>query len=159
MADTARIGKISMAEGYRVTWRGLMAMARENKLIFFWVNFFGTWFIGGGALMLYLGSTSILPLVCVLTPLVSLTWLPLTASRYGFSRILGVPRAVPWLVAMVIAVIEWRNGSYVGQPDGYYVFLVGFIIINGLATLLDIADIIRWVRGERAETFDTGFFS
>ncbi len=38
------------------------------------LNFFATWFVGGAALMLYLGSTSILPLVCVLTPLVALKY-------------------------------------------------------------------------------------
>jgi hypothetical protein len=80
------------------------------------------------------------------------------ASRYGFSRILSLPRAVPWLVAMVIAVQELMNGSYVSQPDGYYVFLVGFIIISGIATILDVIDILRWKRGERDEVFDTGFF-
>ncbi len=157
--DTSRIGKISITAGYGVVGRGIRVMARQNLPVFLWVNFFATWFIGGGALMLYLGSTSILPWVCVLTPLVALTWLPLVASRYGFSRILGVPRAVPWLVAMVIAVLELRNGGYVGQPGGYYVFLVGFIIINGIATLLDFVDILRWKRGEREETFDTGFFN
>ncbi len=108
--------------------------------------------------MLYLGATTWLPLVCVLTPLVALTWLPLNASRYGFSRLLGLPRAVPWLVAMVIAIMELVNGSYVGQPDGYYVFLVGFILINTIATVLDLLDVIRWIRGERAEHVDTGFF-
>lgn len=157
--DTSRIGKISPGAGYRVVGRGIRVMARQNILVFLWVNFFATWFVGGGALMLFLGSTAILPLVCVLTPLVVFAWLPLVASRYGFSRILGVPRAVSWLPAMVIAVLELRNGGYVGQPDGYYVFLVGFIVINSIATLLDIADIARWKRGEREETFDTGFFN
>ena len=127
-------------------------------LVFIWVNFFGTWFIGGGAWMLYLGSTSILPLVCVLTPIATLPFLIMISSKYGFSRLLGLPRALPWLVAMVIAIQELVSSSYVGQPAGYYTFLVGFIVINGIATLLDFIDISRWYRGERVEQFDTGFF-
>ncbi len=157
--DTSRIGKISIGAGYGVIGRGIKAMARQNIVIFLWVNLFATWFVGGGALMLYLGSTSVLPLVCVLTPLLVFVWLPLVASRYGFSRILSLPRALPWLPAMVIAILEFQNAGYVGQPEGYYVFLVGFIVINGIATLLDIIDIARWKRGEREETFDTGFFN
>jgi hypothetical protein len=150
--------KVSLIAGYKVVGRGIAVMAKDHLLVFLWVNFFATWFIGGGALMLYLGSTSWLPLVCVLTPLVALTWLPLNASIYGFSRLLGVPRAVPWLVAMFIAVQELVSVGYVGQPDGYYVWLVGFIVINGIATLLDFVDIFRWTRGERAEHINTGFF-
>jgi len=157
--DTSRIGKFSLSAGYGVLGRGMKVMAKRNIPVFLWVNFFATWFVGGGALMLYLGATTALPLACVLTPLLVFLWLPLVASRYGFSRILSLPRAVPWLVAMGIAVLELKDGSYVGQLAGYYVFLLGFILINGAATLLDIADILRWKRGERAEVFDTGFFA
>ena len=149
---------LSFVAGYKVVGRGMVTMAKHHLPVFLWVNFFATWFVGGGALMLYLGATTWLPLVCVLTPLVALTWLPLNASRYGFSRLLGVPRAVPWLVAMVIALQELATDSYIDQPQGYYVFLVGFIIINSVATLLDIIDIIRWLRGDRAEHIKTGFF-
>lgn len=144
--------------GAKVAGKGVVVMAKTRPLIFLWVNFFATWFIGGGALMLYWGSTSVLPLVCVLTPLVALTWLFFTASKYGFSRILGMPRVVPWLVAMAIAVNELIQGSYVEQPSGYYTFLVGFVIINGIASLIDFVDIVKWVNGDRAELFDTGFF-
>ena len=157
--DTSRIGKISIVAGYSVVGRGIKLMARQNMPIFLWVNLFATWFIGGGALMLYLGSTSALPLVCVLTPLLVFIWLPLVASRYGFSRILSLPRALPWLPAMIIAIMEFQSGGFDDQPKGYYVFLLGFIIINGIATLLDIIDIIRWKRGDREETCDTGFFN
>jgi hypothetical protein len=149
----------SLITGLKVSGRGVVAMAKSNMLVFIWVNFFATWFIGGGALMLYLGSTSILPLVCVLTPIAALFLLFMISSKFGFSRLLGLPRALPWLVAMAIAVQEFVSGSYAGQPQGYYTFLVGFIIINGIATLIDFVDIFRWYRGERAELFDTGFFS
>ena len=157
--DTTPRPNYSLGVGLKVSGRGIATMARTNKLVFMWVNFFGTWFVGGGALMLYLGSTSILPLICVLTLIASLILLILISSKYGFSRLLGLPRALPWLVAMAIAIQELASGSYVGQPSGYYAFLLGFIVINGIATLLDFADIYRWYRGERAEQFDTGFFS
>ena len=157
--DTTPRPNYSLRAGLIVSGRGIVEMAKTNIPVFLWVNFFGTWFIGGGALMLYLGSTSVLPLVCVLTPFASLTFLIMISSKYGFSRLLGLPRALPWLVAMAIAVLELASASYVGQPSGYFTFLLGFIIINGIATLLDFADIYRWYRGERAEQFDTGFFS
>ena len=150
--------QFSLKTGLQVTGRGIAIMAKSNLPVFIWVNFFGTWFVGGGALMLYLGSTSILPLVCVLTPIAALFLVFMTCSKYGFSRLLGLPRGLPWLVAMAIAIEELVTSAYVGQPDGYYIFLVGFIIINGIATLFDIVDVYRWLSGERAEHFDTGFF-
>ena len=133
-------------------------MARTNLVVFVWVNFFATWFVGGGALMLARGSTSIFPLLCVLTPFVALTWLFFVTSKFGFSRLLGMPRAVPWLVPMAVAIYEFSTGSFEGQPDGYYTFLVGFLIINGIATTIDFVDVIRWFCGDRAEQFNTGFF-
>ncbi|MDJ0630015.1 MAG: hypothetical protein QNJ44_17280 [Rhodobacter sp.] len=148
----------SFRRGLKVTGKGIVAMARTNLLVIVWVNFFATWFVGGGVLMLMLGSTSILPLLCLLTPIVALTWLFFLTSKFGFSRILGMPRAVPWLVPMAVAIHEFATGTYAGQPDGYYVFLVGFLVINGIATAIDFVDIYRWLAGERAEQFNTGFF-
>lgn len=149
----------SFALGAKVVGRGVKILAKEKILIFIWINVFATWFVAGGALMLYRGSTSILPLVCVITPLVALPWVIWVASKYGFSRLLGMPRAIPWLVAMGIAVTEYLNGSFVDQPEGYYTFLVGFLILNGIATLIDFFDIYRWLSGDRVEHPDTGFFS
>jgi hypothetical protein len=157
--DTTPRPNYSLGVGLKISGRGIVEMAKTNMPVFLWVNFFGTWFIGGGALMLYLGSTSVLPLVCVLTPIASLIFLVMISSKYGFSRLLGLPRALPWLVAMAIAIQEFASGTYVDQPSGYYTFLLGFIIINAIATLLDFIDILRWYRGERTEQFNTGFFN
>lgn len=109
--------------------------------------------------MLYLGSTSLLPIVCVLTPLVALFWATLLASKYGFSRIIGVPRAFAWLPAMGVAVMELAGGSHVDQPAGYFIFLIGFIVLNSIATLWDFFDIYQWSTGDRQEHPDTGFFA
>ena len=47
---------------------------------------------------------------------------------YAVFYALGMPRAIPWLVAMGIAVMEFLDGSYADQPEGYYTFLIGFLI-------------------------------
>lgn len=148
----------SFSRGLKVVSHAMIELVKTKPLIFIWINFFGIWFIGGGASMLYLGSTSILPIVCVVTPLVSLPWLAFVASKYGFSRILGMPRAIPWLLATGIAAMELANGSYVDQPNGYHFFLTGFLIISGIATLWDAFDVFQWFAGDRAEHPDTGFF-
>jgi hypothetical protein len=149
----------SFSRGVRVAGRAMIELVKTRPLIFIWINLFATWFIGGGALMLYLGSTSIFPIVCVVTPLVALPWALLFASKYGFSRIIGMPRAIPWLIATVIAVTEVVNGSYVDQPNGYYTFLIGFLVLNGIATLWDAFDVYQWFAGDRIEHPNTGFFS
>jgi len=158
MSMTTPKENYSFSHGLKVAWLGLKFMAIRKPLIFAWVNLFGTWFVGGAGLMLYWGSTSILPIVCLITPLVTLPWFVLIASKFGFSRITGMPRALPWLVAMWIAVAEYLDGSYLSQPEGYTTFLVGFIIINGICTLIDFIDIYRWLSGDRDEHPDTGFF-
>ena len=157
--DTTPKAEYSLSLGAKVAGRGVVLLAKKRPLIFIWINFFGTWFIGGAALMLYRGSTSILPIVCLITLLISLPWFFLLTSKFGFCRLTGMPRAIPWLVAMGIAIREFINGSYINQPEGYYIFLVGFLIINGIATLWDFFDIYQWVRGDRMEHPDTGFFS
>ena len=158
MNTVPRLG-YSISRGARVAGRAVIELVKTRPLIFIWINVFATWFIGGGALMLYLGSTSILPIVCVVTPLIALPWALLFASKYGFSRIIGIPRAIPWLVATGIAVIELVNGSYIDQPNGYHTFLIGFLVLNGIATLWDAFDVYQWFSGDRAEHPDTGFFS
>jgi hypothetical protein len=60
----------SFSRGVKVAARAMIELVKTKPLIFIWINVFATWFIGGGALMLFLGSTSILPIVCVVTPLV-----------------------------------------------------------------------------------------
>ncbi len=148
----------SFKRGLRVSGRGIVTMARTNLPVFIWVNFFSIWFVGGAILMLARGSTSVLPVVFLLTPFVSLTWFILLNSKYGFSRLGGMPRAVPWLAGMALAIHEFATGNYEGQPEGYYTFLAGFLIINGIATAIDAVDVVRWLRGERMEQFETGFF-
>ena len=149
----------SLTTGAKVMWRGIKIMALKKPLLFVWVNFFSTWMVGGAGLMLYWGSTSILPLVCVLTPFVSIPWAFMVTSKYGFSRLLSLPRAFPWLPATGIAVVEYLDGSFAGQPDGYQTFLVGFLLVNGVCTLIDFVDIARWLSGDRAEHPDTGYLS
>lgn len=144
--------------GAKVLARGLKVMATKNLVKLIWIYAYSYWFVGGGALMLYWGSTSLLPLACMVTPFIALPWLALVASRYGFSRLLALPRVVPWLVAMGIALMEYVDGTHLDQPEGYYTFLVGFLIINGIATAFEFIDIYRWFRGDRAENPDTGFF-
>jgi bacteriorhodopsin len=34
----------------------MKVMAQKNIAVFLWVNFFATWFVGGGGLMLYPGA-------------------------------------------------------------------------------------------------------
>ena len=46
-----------------------------------------------------------------------------------------------------------------GRAGSYFIFLIGFLVINGIATLLDFFDIYRWRNGDRVEHPDTGFFS
>jgi len=149
----------SFPRGLRVAGAGVVVMMKKRPIIFVWVNFFATWFVGGAAYMLYSGSDSVLPIVCVLTPLVALSWVVLVASKYGFSRLLGLPRVAPWLVATAIAINEVVSQTYVTQPAHYYEWLIGFLVINGIASVLDFIDIARWLNGERAEQFDTGFFA
>lgn len=66
----------------------------------------------------------------------------------GFTRILGLGHvfwlgSVPWLLLRL---------DQVPPESGLYTFMLVVMVINSASLCIDIIDVVRYVRGERAQT-------
>jgi hypothetical protein len=69
-------------------------------------------------------------------------------SRTGFSRLLGLGHA-PWIG--LIAYLALRLDA-VPTNDAFGIWLRAVLILNALSLVLDTADVIRFLQGNRKET-------
>lgn len=80
----------------------------------------------------------------------------LITAMSGFTRLLGLGHAL-WvpLVAFLLVRLGAEGGTdlFAGMldRDPYRVWIVSVIILNSISLVMDAVDVIRFVRGERAE--------
>lgn len=69
-------------------------------------------------------------------------------ARFGFVRLLGLGHIL-WLV--LVPWLAWRlmDASLTGA-FGLWLFVT--VVLNGISVLIDIADVVRYLRGERDPT-------
>lgn len=69
-------------------------------------------------------------------------------ARLGFVRLLGLGHIL-WLL-----LVPWLWGRLeLHQPGtSFRYFLAGVMVINTISVLIDAADVVRWMRGERTPT-------
>jgi hypothetical protein len=80
--------------------------------------------------------------------LVSMTLMTALTARFGFSRILGLGH-VAWLP--LLALLGYRVMEVPGTT-GFGLWLRTVIVLDAISLVLDAADVIRFLRGDRAET-------
>ena len=68
----------------------------------------------------------------------------------GFVRLLGLAH-FPWLVLLAVL---WARLDAVPADDTFGVWIRFTMAINAISLALDVADVIRYLRGERAETVE-----
>ena len=73
----------------------------------------------------------------------------LTAWR-GFTRLLGAGHA-PWLILVPWLVSRWPEAP-LDTPFGLWLRIV--VAINAASLILDAADVVRYLAGDRAETVE-----
>ena len=66
-------------------------------------------------------------------------------ARLGFVRLLGIAHA-PWM-----ALVPWAWYRSQALPEGSWmgIWLLALAVLNTGSTLIDAADVVRYVRGER----------
>ena len=74
-----------------------------------------------------------------------MTWL---TARFGFSRILGLGHVL-WLPMLVFLL--GRLGE-IPSGDVFGIWIRAVIVLDGLSLIIDAADVVRYIRGDRAET-------
>lgn len=80
-----------------------------------------------------------------------MTLMSVLTARYGFSRIVGVGH-VAWLPLLVFLGTRLTD---VPANDAFGIWLRAVIALDAASLVLDAADAVRFVRGERAEIVPT----
>jgi len=82
------------------------------------------------------------------TILASMTLMTLLTARFGFTRIVGLGHIL-WIP--MLAFLLARLG---GTPavDAFGVWIRALFVLNGVSLVIDAADVIRYIAGERSET-------
>ena len=80
--------------------------------------------------------------------LVSMTLMTLLTARFGFTRIVGLGHIV-WVP--LLAFLLTRFGD-IPASAALGIWLRTLFVLNGISLVLDAADAIRYIAGERQET-------
>ena len=80
--------------------------------------------------------------------LLSMLGMTALTARFGFSRILGLGHAA-WLPLLVFLV---GRATDVPATTGFGLWLWSVIVLDSVSLVLDSADVVRFLRGDRAET-------
>ncbi len=100
--------------------------------------------VNGIVPLLYLGRIE--ARVVLGTFLVAAILMFLLTGRFGFTRILGLGH-FPWFA--LIAYLVTRLGE-IPADDFFGLWIRAVMVLNGISLLLDVADVMRYARGERA---------
>ncbi len=86
--------------------------------------------------------------VTIAALLISMTLMVALTARFGFSRILGLGH-VAWLPLLAFLVVRLTE---VPATTGFGLWLRAVIVLDAISLVLDGVDVVRFLRGDRAET-------
>ncbi len=86
--------------------------------------------------------------VTIAALLISMTLMTALTARFGFSRILGLGH-VAWLPLLAFLV---ASATEVPAATGFGLWLRTVIVLDAISLVLDGVDVVRFLRGDRAET-------
>ncbi len=86
--------------------------------------------------------------VTIAALLISMTLMNALTARFGFSRILGLGH-VAWLPLLAFLMVRVTE---VPATTGFGVWLRTVIVLDAISLVLDTVDVVRFLRGDRAET-------
>jgi len=107
-------------------WVAMLGVANVGGGIYYWSKIEGK-----AALIAMMGAFVVMTLVY---------------HKRGFVRLLGLGHIVTWIPLLVLFAMTALNSA----PDGAFrAWLWTVIGLNGLSLLIDAADVVRYLRGER----------
>ncbi len=86
--------------------------------------------------------------VTIAALLISMTLMTALTARFGFSRILGLGH-VAWLPLLAFLI---GRVTEVPASTGFGLWLRAVIVLDAISLVLDAVDVVRFLRGDRAET-------
>ena len=87
-------------------------------------------------------------LVVWVTILTSMTLMTLLTARFGFTRIVGLGHIL-WVP--MLSFLYTRLGE-IPAVDAFGIWIRALFVLNGISLVIDAADVIRYIVGERQET-------
>ncbi len=86
--------------------------------------------------------------VTIAALLISMTLMSALTARFGFSRILGLGH-VAWL-----PLLAWlaSRAAEIPATDAFGLWLRTVIVLDAVSLIIDAVDVVRFLRGDRAET-------
>ena len=86
--------------------------------------------------------------VVLVTMLASMALMTFLTARFGFSRILGLGHIlwVPMLAFLFTRLVDIPAG------DAFGIWIRTLIVLNGISLVIDAADVVRYIGGDRRET-------
>ena len=87
-------------------------------------------------------------LVVLGTILASMTLMTVLTARFGFTRIVGLGHIL-WIP--MLAFLFTRLGD-IPASDAFGIWIRALFVLNGISLVIDAADVIRYIAGERRET-------
>jgi len=79
----------------------------------------------------------------------SMTLMQIIFSKYGFVRLLGLGHILFWVPFLTLTIS--RLQSWNGPSDCLKTWLILVSLLNSISLILDIVDVWRFLRGEKAE--------
>lgn len=86
--------------------------------------------------------------VVLITMIVSATLMMAMTGKFGFTRILGLGHVL-W-IPLLLYLWTTLGEHPADEPFGLWIRLV--MVLNSLSLVIDTVDVMRYIRGDRAET-------
>ena len=87
-------------------------------------------------------------LMALAAMMASMTLMVALTSRFGFTRVLGLAH-VFWAPLLVFFILRLGDAP---ATDVFGVWMRMLILLNGVSLVIDAADVVRYIAGERQET-------
>lgn len=71
-------------------------------------------------------------------------------ARFGFTRLLGLGHVL-WFPMLAWL---WFRLRQIESGDAFSGWLMGVMILNGISLVMDVADVVRYLAGDRKELVD-----
>jgi len=108
-------------------------------------------------LMLLVGANAIAPMfflnrleaqITLAIILVSMVLMTVLTARFGFTRILGLGHIL-WVPLLAFLLLRL---SSIPADDAFGIWLRVLLVLNGTSVVIDTADVVRYIAGDRRET-------
>ena len=121
-------------------------MAKLPQWVQLWINVLMPLLLGSSIVLLFNAASRGLAIVSILLSLLGAVGVVVIYAQLGMVRLLGLGHVIFWLPLLLMVVNRLRSSP----PAGVFKIAMGVLALTlAVALAFDIADVVRWVLGER----------